>query len=490
MKFQITTGDPLGHACPALVLGCFEGKVDEPLLARFDLALEGVVSSLFRDREFTGALAATRMLHTLGRTAPERLLLVGLGKEREVTPERVRQAAGAAAQALRAVSLRSVSAVPCGGSDLVGTAAEGFALGSYAFDRYKTKPEEGDRFDAVTFLLNDDSARRDGEWAVNEAKLLCEAVRFTRDLVSQPGNIATPSFLAEQAAEMAARFDIACHAWDREELERRGMEALISVGKGSRQQPRFITLDYRGGGKGVRPVALVGKGITFDSGGISLKPREGMEKMKSDMAGAAVVMGVLMAAASMKLPLNLVGLIPLAENLPGGNAYKPGDIIRSMAGKTVEIVNTDAEGRLILCDALHHALSFRPSAVIDVATLTGACVVALGSFATGLLTNDEGLRRGLKRAGEATGERVWELPLWEEYGELMKSDIADLKNSGGPSAGASTAAWFLKNFVPGVKWAHLDIAGTAWEEKGRHYLPKGATGVGVRLLVEYLRAGK
>jgi leucyl aminopeptidase len=490
MRFHVSTEDPLGHACPVLVLGCFEGKADEPLLARFDSALEGAVAALFRDREFTGVHAATKMLHTLGRTAPERLLLVGLGKKRELTPERVRQAAGAAAQALRSVSLRSAASVLGNTLELTAAAAEGFALGTYSFDQYKTKPEEVERVDTVTFLLAEDGDRREAERLLLEARLLSEAVCFARDLVSQPGNIATPAFLAEKAAEMATRFDIACHAWDREELERRGMDALISVGKGSRQPPRFVTLDYRGGGDGVKPVALVGKGITFDSGGISLKPREGMEKMKSDMAGAAAVMGVLMAAASMKLPLNLVGLIPLAENLPGGNAFKPGDIVRSMAGKTIEIVNTDAEGRLILCDALHHALSFRPAEVIDLATLTGACVVALGSFATGLLTTDEGIRRGLKRAGEATGERVWEFPLWEEYGELLKSDIADLKNSGGPWAGTITAAWFLKNFVPDTKWAHLDIAGTAWEEKGRHYLPKGATGTGVRLLVEYLRTRK
>jgi leucyl aminopeptidase len=232
---------------------------------------------------------------------------------------------------------------------------------------------------------------------------------------------------------------------------------------------------------------LVGKGITFDSGGISLKPREGMEKMKSDMAGAAVVMGTLMAVASVKLPVNVVGLIPTAENLPGGGACRPGDVVKSMSGQTIEIVNTDAEGRLILCDALHHARSYKPSAIIDIATLTGACVVALGGFATGLMGNDGQLITSLKEAGEATGERVWELPLWEEYGEFMKSDIADMKNSGGSSAGTISAAWFLKSFVGDAKWAHLDIAGTAWEEKGRHYLPKGATGTGVRLLVEYLR---
>jgi leucyl aminopeptidase len=240
-------------------------------------------------------------------------------------------------------------------------------------------------------------------------------------------------------------------------------------------------------------VALIGKGVTFDSGGISLKPREGMDRMKDDMAGAAAVIGTFAAVARLRLTVNLVGIIPLTENLPDGRAYKPGDVITTMAGKTVEIVNTDAEGRMILCDALHYALRYKPKAMIDLATLTGACVVALGTAASGLFGNNERLKRALVRAGESIGERVWEMPLWEEYGELMKSDLADLKNAGGSEAGSISAAWFLKQFVADTSWAHLDIAGTSWEEKGRHYLSKGGTGVGVRLLVELLReefAGK
>jgi leucyl aminopeptidase len=232
---------------------------------------------------------------------------------------------------------------------------------------------------------------------------------------------------------------------------------------------------------------LVGKGVTFDSGGISLKPREGMERMKDDMAGAAAVLATFRAVARLGLPVNLVGLVPAAENLPGGGAYKPGDIVRTMSGQTVEVVNTDAEGRMLLCDALHYAQRYRPAALIDLATLTGACLVALGTVVTGIMGNDARLLKSIKAAGEATGERVWELPLFEEYGELMKSDVADMKNAGGPAAGAISAAWFLQQYVGKSRWAHLDIAGTAWEEKGRPYLPKGATGIGVRLLVEYLR---
>lgn len=265
------------------------------------------------------------------------------------------------------------------------------------------------------------------------------------------------------------------------------MEGILSVAKGSHHAPRFIILEYLAGDPRKRPVVLVGKGVTFDSGGISLKPREGMERMKDDMAGAAVVMGVIRAAAGLKMPVSLIGLIPVAENMPGGGAYRPGDVVRTMSGQTVEIVNTDAEGRMLLCDALHYAQRYRPAALIDMATLTGACLVALGTVATGVMGNDPTLIRALIASGDATGERLWELPLWEEYGELMKSDIADMKNAGGPHAGTISAAWFLQRYVGKTKWVHLDIAGTAWEEKGRPYLPKGATGVGVRLLVEYLR---
>jgi leucyl aminopeptidase len=267
------------------------------------------------------------------------------------------------------------------------------------------------------------------------------------------------------------------------------MNGILAVASGSRHEPVFIILEYFGAPAAARPTVLVGKGVTFDSGGISLKPREGMERMKDDMAGAATVMETVMAAAELALPVNLVGLIPVAENMPGGRAYKPGDVIRTMSGKTVEVVNTDAEGRLLLCDALHYARRYRPAALVDVATLTGACVVALGYEASGLMASDETVARHLEEASAATGERIWRLPLWDEYGSLLESDIADMKNAGGPTAGTLTAGWFLKQFAAGTPWAHLDIAGTAWEEKGRHHLPKGATGVGVRLLLEFLRRG-
>jgi leucyl aminopeptidase len=360
-------------------------------------------------------------------------------------------------------------------------------LGGYAFQQYKSKRDDGGNVDEVALLFPKKGKPGIREKIVKDTQALCEAVVFARDLVSQPGNVATPSFLAEKSMEMAARYGIACRVLEREEIEQNGMGALLSVAKGSRQPPRFVILEYLPAGPEMRPTVLVGKGITFDSGGISLKPREGMEKMKDDMAGGAAVIGTLMAAAALGLPVNLVGLVPAAENLPGGEAFKPGDVVKSMSGQTIEIVNTDAEGRMILCDALHFALRYKPSALIDLATLTGACVVALGSIATGLLGNDEGLKRAIRNAADKCGERVWELPLWDDYGELMKSDIADMKNAGGPEAGTISAAWFLKSFVGKSKWVHLDIAGTAWMDKDRPYMPKGASGVGVRLMIEYLK---
>lgn len=491
MEVFVTSGDPLKQESNALVVGCFEKELTAPFVAEFDQMLGGCLSALHQEGEFTGKLNKTIMIHTIGRAAAQRLLLVGLGKRAEISRDRLRQAAGTAVLALRAAGVKKADSVlhlaAGGGEEWLAAAIEGHILGGYSFDRYKTGIESNAVVEEMTLLVTEPAVSDAARLAATESRVVCEAVILARELVDQPANVATPAFLAERAVEVCGRYGIDCRVMERDELERNGMEALLAVAKGSSQPPRFIIIEYRGAEAKERPTVLVGKGITFDSGGISLKPREGMEKMKNDMAGGAAVLGAVTAAARLGLPVNLVGLIPAAENLPGGRAYKPGDLVTAMSGKTVEIVNTDAEGRLVLCDAMHYAQRFRPAALIDVATLTGACVVALGTFATGLMGNDEGLARALKKAGEASGERVWQLPLWEEYGELMKSDIADLKNAGGPTAGTISAGWFLQQFAGKSKWAHLDIAGTAWEEKGRPYLPKGATGVGVRLLVEYLR---
>jgi len=494
MKFTVAAENPLSYSCRALVAGCFEKEYDDPVIASFDAALGGALCPLMTEGEFTGKLNRTLLVHTLGRTAPDRLLLVGLGRRKDLTGDRMRQAAGTALTALRTAGMKGFASIlhraVGGGDSWLRAEVEGLLLGGYTFTRYKTSGDLPGDIDEVTLLCADAAAARSARSAVAETEVLCESVTLARELVDQPGNVATPAFLAEKAVEAAGNCGFDCRIMERDEMERNGMEALLAVARGSCQPPRLIILEYRDGDAAERPTVLVGKGITFDSGGISLKPREGMEKMKNDMAGAAAVLGTVTAAARLGLPVNLVGLIPCAENLPGGRAYKPGDLVRSMAGKTIEIVNTDAEGRLVLCDALHYARRYRPAALIDLATLTGACVVALGTFATGVMGNDPRLVKALKHAGETSGERLWELPLWEEYGELMKSDVADMKNAGGATAGTISAGWFLKQFAGKARWAHLDIAGTAWEEKGRPYLPKGATGVGVRLLVEYLRGAE
>lgn len=490
MRIDIISASPLKVSSPALVIGCFEDVRDE-LFSACDNALEGCLGRLATSREFSGKVNSTRLIHTLGRLTAERLLLVGLGKKGELDDERLRQAAGNAMQALRVARVASFStALHLAGPDDTALEAvcEGSLLGGYAFDMYKTKDRDQlFNFEGMTLLLSRGTTKKEAGVRVERTVTLCRGVQLARDLVSQPGNVVTPTFLADTAQELAARHNLECRVYEYEELEKLGMNALVAVGKGSAEPPRLIVLEYNGGGDKERPVILVGKGITFDSGGISIKPGVGLEEMKTDMAGAAAVLGTIEAAAGLKLPVNLVGLIPAAENMPDGKAYKPGDILTSLSGTTIEITNTDAEGRLVLCDALHYARKYKPTAMIDLATLTGACVVALGHEASGLMGNDQRLVNALKKAGERCGERVWELPLWDCYGEAMKSDIADLKNAGSRDGGSITAGWFLKQFVGSTRWAHLDIAGTAWSDKARPYYPKGATGVGVRLLIEYLK---
>ncbi|GFO54422.1 putative cytosol aminopeptidase [Geomonas sp. Red276] len=489
MRIDVTTSSPLDFATAALVVGCFEDSPDE-LHSSLDQALGGVLTRLTATREFTGKPGSTHLIHTLGKIAPERVLLAGLGKKGDLDDRRVRNAAGDAVQALRRARIPSFAlALHLAASHETGlqVACEGALLGSYSFDEFKTKDREDRfRFDTMTVLVN---RNEEAAWEVaHRADAIYRGVQLARDLVSQPGNVATTGYLASAAHELAARSSLSCLVLEADVLESMGMNALLAVGKGSVEPPRLIVTEYNGAGDRIRPTVLVGKGITFDTGGISLKPGAGMEAMKTDMAGAAAVLGTMEAAALMKLPVNLVGIVPTAENMPGGRAYKPGDVITAMSGTTIEITNTDAEGRLVLCDALHYACThYKPAAVIDLATLTGACVVALGHETAGMMGNDRRLIEDLKRAGERSGERVWEMPLWEEYGELMKSDIADLKNAASTrDGGAISAAWFLKQFVGQNRWVHLDIAGVAWTDKARPDSPKGATGVGVRLLIDFL----
>jgi len=414
---------------------------------------------------------------------PRRILLAGLGKKKEISPETVRQAGGRAASHLRAsgvgtaaLSTTFLSTLEMSPADFV----EGALLGSYAFRRYRKNGDNHKELKSLAVL-----GRRSGKLTkeVVRARTVASAVGLARDLINTPSNDMTPTHLAKAARSLRGR-SLSVRVLERRDAERLGMGTYLSVARGSHEPPKFIVVEYRGG-KGA-PVVLIGKSVTFDSGGISIKPADGMEKMKYDMAGGAAVLGALKAAAELRLPVRVIGILPAAENLPGGSATKPGDVVRAMTGTTVEVISTDAEGRMVIADAMGYARRFRPKAMLDIATLTGACSIALGNEAVAMMGSDDGLMGMLRKASEKTGERVWQMPLFEEYREYLKSDVADLKNAGGRNGSLVTAAWFLKEFAGDVPWVHLDIAGTAWTEKDRPYQPKGATGIGVRLMVSML----
>ncbi|MCL5024762.1 MAG: leucyl aminopeptidase [Nitrospirae bacterium] len=469
-------------ACDALVLTLCEGEKAD-VYGETDASLKGLLSHVISTKEFEGKQNQLCLLHSMNSAGPERVLLAGLGKKEEITPERVRQAGGKAVSYLfglgvKDIALSSAHLLPLGQSPM--PFIEGGLLSLYRFRKYKKDKENAEGLERFTIVGKPDKTLFE---AAGSVVATVSAVNLARDLVNTPSNDMTPAVLAKTAKGIA-RGKVSLKVLERSDAEKEGMGAYLSVARGSHEPPKFIVLRYEGV-KGV-PVALVGKSITFDSGGISIKPGEGMEKMKYDMAGGAVVLAVIKAAAEMRLPAHLLGVLPAAENLPGGGASKPGDVVSTTAGKTVEIISTDAEGRLALADAIAYVKKFRPAVIIDIATLTGACGVALGNEAIAMMGNDEATMERLEAAGDAVYERVWKMPLYDEYLEYIKSDVADLKNSGGRSGSLVTAGYFLKEFVGETPWVHLDIAGTAWTEKDRPYMTKGATGFGVRLLLNFL----
>lgn len=465
----------------ALVAIClFEGeKPPEPLRSTAEPALSG---------DFSGKEGQTELVYTRGEILSSRLLLVGLGKSENFILEKTRRTAATAAKRARDLCLTEATLVPRGpeGADagsVFQAAAEGASLGLYRFLRYKTSEEDGKELEELRLLAESEAgeARRGAE----TGEKVAAGESLARDLANEPASTATPEFLAKKAREISDKHSMGLTVLDRAQIEEEGLNGLATVGRSAENEPRFIALEHRGGGDEA-PVVLVGKGVTFDSGGISIKPSSGMEEMKFDMSGGAAVLGAMQAVGEIGLPLNVVAIVPATENLPGGDAFRPGDVIRMHSGKTAEIVSTDAEGRLILADALSYARRYDPAAVIDCATLTGAALIALGHHASGLMGNDEELIEEVRTAGERSGERAWPLPLFEEYTEQIRGDTADIKNTGGRPGGASTAGAFLKEFAEDYQWAHLDIAGTAWE-KDNAYTPKGASGIPTRLLIEFLR---
>jgi len=457
-------------------------------------ATDNVLPDFLRKFDLSGSFGKARTLYGVKDAHTHRIMLIGAGDERKLTLHGLRRLAAMAARKLdkggaRDVSFYLVELNVCGASlqDKVQAVAEGIWLSLYVFDKYQTEKEENKRaLRSVTIMI---SSRRDlegAEGALANAHAISVGTNFTRDLANEPGNVCTPEFLGEQAAALEHP-ELKVTVMDKAAIEKAGFTALLAVNQGSAREPRFIVLEYTGGKEGAAPVALVGKGLTFDAGGISIKPAAQMDEMKFDMCGSATVLGIFKAVIEMNLQVNLMGVIVSTENLPGPAAYKPGDIVTSYKGLTIEVQNTDAEGRIILSDALAYAAERKPAEIIDFATLTGACVIALGSQATGLLGTGERVKKGLKASGDHTHDRVWELPLFDEYQEQIKSHIADIRNIGGRDAGTITAACFLSRFVDDIPWAHLDIAGTAWDMKGTDISARGATGAGVRLVVDYLR---
>ena len=495
MKIIVKKKNLIDFDCEAAVVCHFEDRKRlSGSAALLDKRCGGLIKEMIDWGDFEGKLFQLSMVYTRGLIPARRIFIVGLGKKKEFDFQRLRGAYSKVAQKIRELKLEGFATSLNFGKinqalDKVAEAAvEGVLLGLYQFTPYRTVEKDKIKELKEFFILEDDDDSFDVvKSASKKAEIICDAVCFARDLVSTPGNDMTPTILAGRAGEIAGKKDVKLKVLDVPEMEKLGMNALLGVARGSSEPPKFIILEYNGGKKEDKAIALVGKGITFDSGGISIKPSPDMDKMKTDMAGGAAVMGAIKAASELKIPVNVIGLIPATENLPGGKAYKPGDILKSLSGQTIEIKNTDAEGRLILADALTFACRFKPEAIVDLATLTGACIIALGDNVIGMMGTDNKLKKKIRDAAEITGERLWELPLWEEYHELIKSDVADLKNTGGRAGGTITAAAFLSKFVGDYPWVHLDIVGPSWLTEDKPYIPKGASGVGVRLLVQFLR---
>ncbi|HEX3097324.1 MAG TPA: leucyl aminopeptidase [Usitatibacter sp.] len=490
MEFSTKSGNPEKQRTGCVVVGIFEGGKLSDAARAVDTASGGFVAGVLRRGDLDAKPGAALMLHQVPKVPAERVLLVGLGKEKDFHEAAYRAALGSAVKALRATgaadALICLTDLPLkrrGTAWKVEQAVIAVTDGAYRFDRMKSKPDPRKApLERVALHVAGRGDAKEAAGAIAKAGAIGAGVSFAKDLGNLPGNVCTPTYLADQAVALGKEHRLKVEVLDRKQIEKLGMGAFLAVAQGSREPPRFIVMEWNGGKKGERPVALVGKGITFDTGGISIKPAAEMDEMKFDMCGAASVLGTMKAAALIELPMNVVGVIPTTENMPGGNAIKPGDIVTTMSGQTVEILNTDAEGRLILCDALTYVAKYKPAAVIDIATLTGAMVIALGHVASGLFANSDPLARELLQAGDDAWDRAWHMPLWDDYQEQLKSNFADFPNIGSRAGGSITAACFLSRFTKAYPWAHLDIAGTAWKSGAE----KGATGRPVALLSHFL----
>lgn len=477
--------------CDALVVAVYEGeKPDAGALADLDKRSGGVITSLIETGELTGKVGETAYIHNPGDIKARRLLLIGAGKLEDFKPDNVRRMSGTAARTLRAKNVRRFaflrrSQIPMGES--VQAAVEGAMLALYDTDKYRTSDKEERLIEEMILATTEgdtDELRR----GVERGRILAEATNFARDLINEPANVLTPTELARRAEETAQTFGLEVDVLDEARMKELGMGSLLGVSQGSAEPARLIVLSYTPNEEAKETIAIVGKGLTFDTGGISIKPADGMEKMKYDMAGGATTIAAMRAIAQLKPAVNVIGLVGAVENMPGGRAQRPGDVVRSMAGKTIEIINTDAEGRLVLADVLAYARKLGATKLVDLATLTGAVSIALGDVYVAALGNNQEWTDTVIEAGRRAGEKIWQLPLDKDYREQIKSEIADIKNTGGRKAGTITAAYFLKEFVEDTPWVHLDIAGTAWNDSNKPYLSAGPTGVCVRTLASLVLA--
>jgi leucyl aminopeptidase len=476
---------------PLLVVGLYENENDHLNSQGLDPILYHTIKEIISNKEFKAVVGARLIIPTMGKGPMKKIMLMGLGKKEKFNNEIARIVSAKAAVKVREMEISEFSILPYSNLDegLIEAISEGIALSLYSFNRYKTN-DAGDesKVKLVTILINADKNKI--QPIIDRTVLLVDAVNLARDLSNLPPNDCSPSQLASIAVSVGTEYGLKTRIVERYEMESLGLNGIVSVGKGSQNPPKLIILEYHGSTDDRRPYLLVGKGVTFDTGGISLKNHDKMDEMKFDKSGGCNVVAIMKAVASLKFPINVVGIIPSVENMPSSTSYRPGDIIKMYNGKTVEVLNTDAEGRLILADAIAFGIaSYNPKAVIDLATLTGACIIALGTNVAAVIGTNKKFIDELHQVSDRTGEKIWELPLYEEFNEQIKSSIADIKNIGGRPGGAITAAAFLSNFTSGIPWIHIDIAGTAWTQEGtfeRSYNPKGATGFGIRTLVKLL----
>jgi leucyl aminopeptidase len=488
MQIHVKTVDPASDKSDCYIVAIQEGSKLTPAAKQLDALSGGQLTRIVKRGDLNGKLNQTLLLHDIAGIGSARVLLVGCGKE-ALSDNQFRTLLRTVTQKLLDVNVKSavcaLADVDANERDVISKIQLGSETVTHALYRYTQTKSEKTPIPSLkhwTWQLEDKKQHKKAQTAAKTGQAIAKGMALSRELGNLPGNVCTPTHLANEAKKLGKSHALKITVLDQKQMEQLKMGSFLSVAKGSRQPPKLIVMEYHGGKKPGHPIVLVGKGITFDSGGISIKPGAAMDEMKFDMCGAASVFGTMQAVADLKLPINVIGVVPTCENLPDGNANKPGDIVTSMSGQTIEILNTDAEGRLILCDALTYSEKFKPKAVIDIATLTGACVVALGKQASGLLGNDQALLDKLISAGNKSDDRAWQLPLWEEYQEQLKSNFADMANIGGREAGTITAACFLSRFTKKLKWAHLDIAGVAWDSGSN----KGATGRPVPLLVNYL----